>query len=89
MCYKLSLKRNLAKHKLKVPLTHSVVVQDPVVVIAGDPPPAELASSCASPVSVTFASDSVAENQSGVESGIVSQVKSMFASFCRVFGGYV
>ena len=86
MSHKLNLKRKLfAKRKLKAPLPHSMVVQEPVV-IAGNLPLAEPASLCASPVLVTSASDSVAENQSGVESSVVSQVKSMFASFA-VFGG--
>ena len=83
MSHKLSLKRKLlAKRKLKAPLPPSVVVQEPVVV-ARDPPSAEPASPSATPALVTSASDSVAENQSGFDSNIVSQVKSMFASFAE------
>ena len=59
------------KRNLKAPLPPSVVV-------VGDPPPA---SPCASPLLVTSASDSVAENQSDIESSIVSRFKSTFASF--------
>ena len=65
----------MAKRKLKAPLSPSVVVHEPVVV-AGDQPPASL---CVSLALVTSASDVVAENQSD----IVSQVKSMFASFAE------
>ena len=57
-----------------------MVVHEPMVV-ARVQPPAEPASPCVSSVLVTPASDSVAENQSGVD--IVSRVKSMFASFAE------
>ena len=82
--HNLSLKKKLlAKHKLKAPFAPSTVVPDPVIV-AGDPPLAELASPSTSPVLVTSASDaSATENLSGVESAIVSQVQSMFASFAK------
>ena len=57
-----------------------MVVQEPVVIV-GDLTPARLASLYDLPALVT--SDSVAENQSGIESSIVSQVKSLFASFAE------
>ena len=51
------------------------------MVVAGNQSPAEPASPCVSPALVTFTSDSIAENQSGVD--IVCQVKLMFASFAE------
>ena len=70
--HKLSLKcKLLAKRKCNAPLPPSVVV-------AGDQSPAKL---CVSLAVVTSAFDSLAENQSSRD--IVSQVKSMFATFAE------
>ena len=71
--HKLSLKKNLlSKRKLKAPLPPSAVIAD-TAVVAVDLPPAETASSIASPVLETPVSDStIAESLSGVESAIVS-----------------
>ena len=82
MSHKLSLKcKLLAKCKHKVPLSPSVVVHEPQV-FAEDPPPAEPALPSVSPVIVTSASNSLSDVQS-VDSDIVNQVKSMFASFAE------
>ena len=79
--HKLSLKKKLlVKRKLKAPLLPPMVVQDPAGTV-GDLSPAEPASPSASPALATSASNSVAENQAAVESSIISQLQSMFASF--------
>ena len=65
--HKLSLKRKLlTKHKLKAPLPPSVDVHEPVVVV-GDLPLAEPSSPGVSPALVTSTSDSIDENQSGID----------------------
>ena len=65
----------------------SSVIADPAVV-AVDSSPVKPASPIASPVLMTPISDSaIAENLSGVESAVVSQVQSVFASFDKSLEG--